>query len=43
MTKKSTLDDLSSATSLSDVQSTLGTAQSQLKKTADSITTTLSC
>jgi len=40
---KSTLDGLSSATILSDVQSTLGTAQSQLKKTADSITTTLSC
>jgi archaellum component FlaC len=42
-TVKSTLSDLTSATSLEDVQATLGTAGSELKSAANSITDTLSC
>ncbi len=40
---KGTLSDLTSATSLADIQSTLGKAESQLKGAADSIRKTLSC
>ncbi len=40
---KGTLSDLTSATSLADIQSTLGKAESQLKGAADSISKTLSC
>ena len=40
---KGTLGDLSSASSLSDIESTFNKAQSELKDTTDSITKTLSC
>ena len=41
--RKNTLDDLTSASSLSDIQSTLGTAKSELENMVSSITNTLSC
>jgi archaellum component FlaC len=40
---KGTLGELTSAASLDDVEATLGKAESELKDTADSIRTTLSC
>jgi len=40
---KATLGDLTSASSLADIQSTLDQAGSQLKKTANALTKTLSC
>ncbi len=42
-TVKGTLSDLTSATSLADIQSTLSKAESQIKGAADSISKTLSC
>jgi archaellum component FlaC len=40
---KGTLGDLTSASSLSDIEDTLGEAESELEDAADSITKTLSC
>ena len=40
---KSTLDGLKSASSISDIQSTLTTAKTQIKNSVDSLTKTLKC